>query len=90
MEFVNCGMGIMASVVIVSYLLYTLSPEVISRFNCNYLYITSLFVILCVLRYLQITFVQEKCEDPTKIFCTDPFLIINVLAWLATFFLMIS
>ena len=39
---------------IVCYMMYTVSPEVTERFHCQYLYITNIFVIVGILRYLQI------------------------------------
>src|SRR5690606_30571587 len=56
MEFLNVSITIMATIVIVCYIMYTVSPEITERFGEN-TYLTSFFVILGVLRYLQLTFV---------------------------------
>lgn len=85
LEFINAAMGIMASVLIVSYISYTISGDVQSRFNNHNLYFTVVFVLLGVLRYLQITFVEEKSGSPTKILMGDIFLQITILIWLAVF-----
>jgi hypothetical protein len=53
-------MFIMAAVIIVCYILYTVSPEVVSLHNTNNLYLTTFWVILGLLRYMQITFVYHK------------------------------
>lgn len=85
LEFVNASMVLMAGVVIVSYIQYTISPEVISRLNTHYLYLTSFFVILGVLRYMQITFVEQDSGSPTKVVIRDRFLKLTIAFWLLSF-----
>lgn len=89
LEFINASMVIMAAVVIVSYLMYTLSEEVMLRFGTKNLYITSLFVILGIIRYLQITFVFHKSGNPTKILLKDLFIQLVLGGWILTFFVII-
>ncbi len=85
LEFVNAAMVLMAGVVIVSYIQYTISPEVLSRLNTHYLYLTSFFVILGVLRYMQITFVEQDSGSPTKVIIRDRFLKLTIAFWLLSF-----
>ena len=87
LEFVNAGMVLMAGVTIVSYVLYTLSPDVMVRFHSDYLYLTTFFVILGVIRYMQITFVEQKSGSPTKIALEDRFIQIVASLWIASFFM---
>lgn len=89
LEFINGAMVIMASVLIVSYLSYTISPEVQEKFGSEYLYLTVAFVLLGVLRYMQITFVEEKSGSPTKVFLRDSFLQLTILGWIITFVILI-
>ncbi len=90
LEFLNGGMIIMASVVIVSYIMYTVSPNVVERFGNRYLYLTTGYVILGILRYLQLAFVENKGGNPTKLLWKDRFLQITIILWLVTFLVMIS
>ena len=85
LEFVNAAMVLMAGVVIVSYLQYTVSAEVISRIGSEHLFLTTFFVILAIFRYMQITFVEEKSSSPTKIVLGDRFMQISILLWLLSF-----
>jgi len=85
LEFVNAAMVLMSGVVILSYLQYTVSPEVISRIGSEYLYLSTFFVILGILRYMQITFVEQGSGSPTKIVLKDRFLQISILLWLFSF-----
>lgn len=90
LEFVNASMVLMAGVVIVSYLQYTVSPEVIERLHTHNLYITAFFVVLGILRYMQITFVEQQSGSPTKIVLKDRFLQLTILLWIFSFIAVIK
>lgn len=85
LQFVDMAMTLMAGVVIVSYLMYCVSPDVIERTGSDNLYLTLVYVIVGIMRYMQITFVEEKSESPTKILLKDKFMQIVILLWIATF-----
>jgi decaprenyl-phosphate phosphoribosyltransferase len=85
-EFVSSSMVVMASVIIVSYILYTVSPEVIERHGTDQLYLTGFWVIVGLLRYLQITFVERRSGSPTLILLRDYFLQIVIIAWILSFY----
>ncbi len=85
LRFLDSAMAIMASVVIVSYILYTTSAEVIEKLHSSYLYLTALFVILGILRYMQIVFVDEDSGSPTEIFWKDRFIQLILLCWVLAF-----
>ncbi len=89
LEFINIAMTLMAGVVIVSYILYTISTDVMARLHTHYLFITSAFVILCVMRYMQLTFVEEKSGTPTHLVLGDPFLRSTLLLWLISFLIIV-
>jgi len=89
LEFVSGAMTIMAAVTIVSYILYTVSPDVVQKHGASHLYLTSFWVIIGLLRYMQLTFVQEKSGSPTELLLGDPFLQIVVALWLVTFVIII-
>lgn len=84
-EMINAAMVFMAGVTTVSYLMYSMSADVIQRFGSNKIYLTSFFVIVGILRYMQITFVEEKSGSPTMIVYKDTFLKLILLGWLASF-----
>ena len=72
---------VMASVVIVTYVLYTTSIEVVQRMQSENIYLTTIFVILGFMRYLQLAFVENDSSSPTMIFLKDKFIQITILAW---------
>jgi len=78
-------MIVMSSVIIVAYIFYTISESVQVRLSANYLYLTVFFVIIGILRYLQITFVENNSGSPTRIILRDRFLQWIVALW-ALFF----
>ncbi|MCK4577273.1 MAG: prenyltransferase, partial [Candidatus Marinimicrobia bacterium] len=51
-----------------------------------YLYLTTLFVILGIMRFMQITFVENASGSPANILLKDRFMQISILLWLALFF----
>ncbi len=89
LTFVNQAITVTASVTLVCYIMYTISPEVTSRTNFQYGYLTTIFVLLGLLRYMQLTSVDEKSGDPTKLFYSDHFLQAVVVLWLAAYFVII-
>ncbi len=87
--FVNQAITITGTVTLVCYIMYTVSPEVVSRFHAPYLYLTSIFVLVGLLRYMQLTVVDEVSGDPTKILLRDRFTQAIVVAWIMAFLLII-
>lgn len=83
-EFINAIIIVLVTIIMISYIMYTISPEVMSR-NGEYLYLTSLFVFVGLLRYLQVLFVQKKGDSPTKLIMRDRFLQVDILCWLVSF-----
>ena len=87
--FMNQVISIMASMTIVCYMMYTVSPEVIEHFHSPYLYITNIFVIVGILRYLQIIIVNVKSGSPTKVLLEDRFIQASMMGWLLSFIVII-
>ena len=89
LTFINQAITITASVTLVCYIMYTVSPEVIENFHTENLYLTSVFVLVGLLRYIQIAVVDQKSGDPTKIILRDRITQFIVLAWLLSFLFLI-
>ena len=84
-SFLNVSMAIMGSVIIVAYLMYTTSAEVIARSGSNQLYITGIFVLYGILRYLKITFFEHKSDNPTEVLIKDTGLQLTIMGWLISY-----
>lgn len=81
LTFINQAITITSSVTLVCYIMYTVSPETIQNFHTDYLYLTSVFVLVGLLRYIQIAVVDKKSGDPTKVILRDRFTQLIVLAF---------
>ena len=89
-NFLIAAASMVASIVIVAYIMYTVSDEVIQRFSSHYIYITSIFVIFGILRYLQLVFVKNELNScPTEILYSDKYIIFSILFWLSSFVILI-
>ena len=80
LDFINSAISILSAVIIVSYILYITSTDVTNRFTNKPVYISGIFVILGLLRYLQITLVKLDSSSPTRILFRDRFIQAVILA----------
>lgn len=87
--FINEATAIIASVTMVCYIMYTMSPEVIERMGTRYVYLTSGWVLAGLLRYLQNMIVYGLSGSPTKTLIKDHFIQICIIGWIASFFAII-
>ena len=85
LDFLNQSLGLIGGIIIVAYIMYTVSAEVIERIGNSYLYTTSIFVLAGIFRYLQITFVDIRSGSPTKILINDRFIQFCIIGWLVVF-----
>ncbi len=88
-EFVNSVITLLSATILVAYMMYTLSEEVTQRLESDYLFTTTIFVVAGIMRYLQIIFVEKRSGSPTEIFLTDKFIVLTILAWIISFYLLI-
>jgi len=89
LSFLNTSLSVIGGILVVAYSMYVLSPETEERFNSPYLYFTIAFVLAGVLRYLQITLVEQNSGSPTGLLYKDRFLQITIMLWLASLFYII-
>ena len=73
--------------VVVMYMLYTFSQEVMQKLGTTNLYLTIPFVVYGVFRYLYLIHKREMGGSPTRILIDDTPLLINVILWLVAVFL---
>ena len=85
LAFINQAIAIVASVTIVCYIMYTVSPDVTERFHSIHVYATSLFVLAGIFRYLQLTIVDAKSGSPTEVLLKDRFIHACIAGWVAVF-----
>tara|TARA_B100001029_G_scaffold120376_1_gene99951 strand:+ start:758 stop:1621 length:864 start_codon:yes stop_codon:yes gene_type:complete len=84
--FMDKIITIISSVLIVSYLLFVTSEEVMLRYKSDNLIFTFIFVLLGIFRYNQLTYVYRNTGSPLKIFFKDRFLQTVIFLWFFIFF----
>lgn len=89
LEFINVATAVICAVMIVSYFMYTMSPEVKHRLGTYRIYYTTLFVIMGLLRYLQLIYVHRDSQSPVKILYKDRFIQACILLWIFCFYVIL-
>ncbi|HOG37270.1 MAG TPA: decaprenyl-phosphate phosphoribosyltransferase [Paludibacteraceae bacterium] len=89
LDFMNQVMTVVSTVTVIAYIMYTLSPDVIERFHSRNIYITAIFVLVGIIRYLQITIVDLKSGSPTTILLKDRFIQFCIAGWIVSFLIII-
>lgn len=87
-QFLDIAMAVSASIVMIAYILWSISSEVKLRLHSDHLYLTSVFVLAGIFRYMQIAFVEQKSGNPSKIVLQDRFLQGVILCWLLSFWVL--
>lgn len=89
LDFINTLLSLTGAVIIVAYFMYTSSPEIVARHQTYRLYYTCLFVLAGIFRYLQLIYVQQDSQSPTKILYKDRFIQFTILLWIISFYLIL-
>lgn len=89
LDFLNVSLAVVSAIIIVAYLMYTLSPEVIIRLGTYRLYYTGVFVVAGLMRYLQLIYINQDTGSPTKILYKDHFIQICIILWILSFYFLI-
>ncbi|TWP31270.1 decaprenyl-phosphate phosphoribosyltransferase [Apibacter muscae] len=87
LQFTDTVMTVISTCAILCYIMYTLDPTVMHNIHKDIVY-TSLFVVIGILRYLQLTFVFNKTESPTKVVYKDLFLQVDLILWIISIFIL--
>lgn len=83
-KLIDSSMVFMSAVIVVAYIQFSTSAHTIIKFGEN-LYLTSFYVIFGIMRYMQITFVENRSGSPVEILLSDKITIINLILWLLSF-----
>jgi 4-hydroxybenzoate polyprenyltransferase len=83
--FLDNAMIISASIVMIAYVMWSITEGIHRGGDFRNLYLTSGFVLLGIFRYLQITFVELKSGDPSRIVLKDRMLQFSIMGWLLCF-----
>lgn len=89
LPFLNRALGLTGAITVVCYIMYSVTPEVEDRFGNEYIYVTSIFVMAGILRYLQLVIDGSGRANPMTVILHDRFIQICILLWFATFVLIL-
>ena len=82
LQFLDMALAATCAVTVVAYIMYTHDAEVMARIRYQYFYLSSVFVIVGMLRHLQQTIQKNQTESPTDYLFRDPVIIVNVVLWM--------
>lgn len=83
-QFLDQMIGIVTASTVMSYALYTISEETVSKFGTNNLIYTVPFVLYGIFRYLYLVHKKELGGNPTLAILKDLPLIINLILWIVS------
>jgi len=83
--FLDAMIVITSSLLVFIYIVYSVSDWVVQNFSSNF-YLSDIFVILGLSKYLYILFVEKKSGNPIKLLFSDAFLLICLLLWFVSIF----
>lgn len=89
LTFMDTVISMLAAITMVSYFLFTMNEEVMARSGSPYIYITSIFVLAAIIRYLQIIFFNPEDNQPTRVITHDAFIKGCVLCWIISYMIII-
>ncbi len=89
LAFIDTCRVVLGGTTIVCYIMYTVSEDVVQRLHSDHIYLTSIFVILGMLRFLQIAIVEQKSGSPTLILLKDTMIQVMIGLWLISFFVIL-
>ena len=81
MPYLDSLMVILAASTLLTYTIYTCSPEVVQRTGTDKLYASLPFVVYGLFRYLYLVHHRRGGGDPSRTLLTDAPLLITVLLW---------
>jgi len=85
LPFIDTCLIVLGGTTIVCYIMYTVSEDVVKRLHSDHIYLTAVFVIIGILRFLQIAIVEQKSGSPTLILLKDTMIQTMIGLWFVAF-----
>ncbi|HEY6760219.1 MAG TPA: UbiA prenyltransferase family protein [Baekduia sp.] len=87
-EFIDAALATLAASTIAFYSLFTVSDYAVERYGSHDLYLTTFFVVVGILRYLQVVLNDGPRRTPTEIALSDRFMQVVVGLWTVFFYIL--
>jgi len=82
--------SITTATTLISYIIYVVNPDIQQKFHTKELYITVPFVVFAIFRYLYLTYVKGKGENPAEVIFSDIPFTASAILWVAVFIIIIN
>jgi decaprenyl-phosphate phosphoribosyltransferase len=83
LKFLDISLAVTCAITVVSYIMYTHDKTVLERIHFfPYFYLSSIFVLVGMLRHLQQTILLSKTESPAEYLIKDKLLLVTIVAWI--------
>jgi decaprenyl-phosphate phosphoribosyltransferase len=86
--FLDTMIVITSSLLVFIYIIYSVSDWVVTNYS-QYFYLSDIFVVLGLTKYLHKIFVEKKSGNPIKVLFEDGFILTCVLLWVLMVFIFI-
>jgi 4-hydroxybenzoate polyprenyltransferase len=81
--------SITTATTLISYIIYVANPNILEKFGTGQLYLTVPFVVFGIFRYLYLTYVKGKGENPAEIIFSDLPFTCSAFLWILVFIILI-
>ena len=88
-QYLDVSLTVVMAALLVSYLIFTVDDGAMKRLGSDKIYFTVPFVVAGLLRYLQLTLVEQRSGSPTDLLFKDVFLIAAVVGWVCCYIVII-
>lgn len=85
---INRILYVFVALICTTYIGYTISKEVVLRIGSSYVFLTSFFVVIGVLRYMHLIKSSKKYKDPTATVIDDWKLQSIIIMWILSFIIL--
>ena len=85
LQFLDMAKVMGFSITLISYVMYSISDEIIARMESKKVYLTSIFVFIGIMRYLQLSIVFKQSGSPVDILWKDKFMQLIIFFWILSF-----
>lgn len=89
-EFIDQLVPVVTAATVISYAIYTVSPQTVANFGTGALVYTIPFVVFGIFRYLYLVYRRQGGGSPSEVLLTDLPTLGNVLLWGVTVILILS
>ncbi len=86
--FLDLMLTMLVGATLICYIMFCVSNYAGKQFG-DYLYLTVPFVLIGILRFMQIIIMDKGGDDPTNVIIEDKTIIYSIILWLTTFFIII-